>query len=425
MTRINRLVCQGFKSFGKRVELVFGDGFNCILGPNGSGKSNVIDAVCFVLGKSSSKSMRAEKAANLIYNGGKAKQPAKHGEVSIFFDNANRTFPTDDKEIKITRIVKKDGGSVYKINDQARTRTQVLDLLAMSKIDPDGYNIILQGDIVRLVEMSPLDRRLIIEEIAGISIYEEKKNKALLELDKVDQRLQEAEIILKERSTYLKELKSDRDHALKFKGLNDKIRSNKASFLKLQMNKKETEIAEIEARIVKHKTEVEKYRNAIAQFRLEIEEKKKEIEKLTKEIEVKGEKDQIAFQKELETARIDLATSKTKIASHGQEIIRVRDRVAQLERNKTDLSKKIADMNSEKDAYIKQKANLDTEVAGYEEKISTFKKKHHLEEETAALDGEIENIDKENEIKQNAINKLREEQRNCCAREIVANWKSE
>ncbi len=410
MTRINRLVCQGFKSFGKRVELVFGPSFNCILGPNGSGKSNVMDAICFVLGKSSAKSMRAEKAANLIFNGGKSKKGAGQGEVSIYFDNADKTFPTEDQEVKITRIVKKDGGSKYKINDQPRTRNQIIDLLAMAKIDPDGYNIILQGDIVRLVEMSPIERRLIIEEIAGISIYEEKKNQALLELDKVEKRLTEATIVLKERETYLKELKADRNQALKFKQLNDKIRSNKASYLKIQMNRKEKEISEIEERMVKYRTEIEKYRNEIAQLRVQIEEKKKEIEKITKEIETKGEKDQIEFQKELELARVQLATSKTKITSHSQEIERTKQRTEQLLRNKQELEKKIQSNNDEKAAYTTQKGTVQKELSDIEEKTKAFKKKHNIEEQTAELEKQTDLLDKRIEELQNKINRLREEQ---------------
>ena len=84
--------------------------------------SNVLDALCFVLGKSGAKSLRAEKTANLVYNGGKKNKPAKEGEVSIFFDNSKGTFPTDLKQIKVSRVIKKDGQSIYKINDKRRTR---------------------------------------------------------------------------------------------------------------------------------------------------------------------------------------------------------------------------------------------------------------------------------------------------------------
>ncbi|MFT4297629.1 MAG: AAA family ATPase, partial [Candidatus Woesearchaeota archaeon] len=195
ITKVNRLVLHGFKSFAKRTEIAFTDRFNVVLGPNGSGKSNILDALTFVLGKSSSKALRAEKSANLIYNGGKKKDPAKQGEVSIFFDNSNMEFPSEEKEIKITRIITKSGQSKYKINDKSRTRQQIIDLMGIAKINPDGYNIILQGDITNFCNMTTASRREIIEEIAGISIYEEKKNKALRDLDKVETNIKEAEIV--------------------------------------------------------------------------------------------------------------------------------------------------------------------------------------------------------------------------------------
>ena len=187
----------GFKSFAKRTELVFDQDFNVVLGPNGSGKSNVLDALCFVLGKRSAKALRAEKASNLIYNGGKKKEPSKNAEVSMVFDNSEKEFPTKDSEVKITRLINHRGMSTYKINDERRTRQQIIDMLALAKINPDGYNIILQGDITKFVEMSPNERREVIGEIAGISAYEEKKHKAMNELGKVDGKLGEADIVLK------------------------------------------------------------------------------------------------------------------------------------------------------------------------------------------------------------------------------------
>ncbi|TAL54147.1 MAG: hypothetical protein EPN86_04060, partial [Nanoarchaeota archaeon] len=133
MTRILRLVLHGFKSFAKRTEIVFDNTFNVVLGPNGSGKSNVLDSLCFVLGRSSSKSMRAEKLENLIYNGGKLKKPAEKCEVSIFFENKNKEFPLPDEVMKISRFVRKNGTSVYKINDRKATRQEIVDLLSSAR----------------------------------------------------------------------------------------------------------------------------------------------------------------------------------------------------------------------------------------------------------------------------------------------------
>ena len=230
----------GFKSFAKRTELLFGPQFNCILGPNGSGKSNVLDALCFVLGKTSAKSLRAEKASNLIYNGGKKKQPSKQAEVSIYFDNTSGIFPTEDKEIKVSRIVKARGNSVYKINDETRTRQQVVELLSLAKINPDGYNIILQGDIHGFVGMSSVEKRRVIEEVAGISVYEERKNKALKELEKVEGKVKEAEIVLTEKKVYLKGLESDKNTASKYKDAKEELSKAKATEIRLRIGNAET-----------------------------------------------------------------------------------------------------------------------------------------------------------------------------------------
>src|SRR3989344_835418 len=101
MTKINKLVMTGFKSFAQKTELVFGNTINTVLGPNGNGKSNLLDAICFVLGRTSSKSLRAEKSSHLIFDGGKTKKPAEKGQVDIYFDNLNGIFPVDTQEVKI------------------------------------------------------------------------------------------------------------------------------------------------------------------------------------------------------------------------------------------------------------------------------------------------------------------------------------
>ena len=184
MTKINKLEMKGFKSFAKRSELIFGDNFNCVIGPNGSGKSNILDALCFVLGRSSAKGLRSEKSANLIYNGGKLKNPAKEGEVSIYLDNSNKLFPCETPEVKVSRIVKHNGTGVYKINDKKCTKVEVQNMLAYGKITSEGFNIILQGDIVKFIDMKLEDRRKIIEEVAGINVYEEKRQKIIKKASK-------------------------------------------------------------------------------------------------------------------------------------------------------------------------------------------------------------------------------------------------
>ena len=175
MTHIKKLVMQGFKSFVRKTEIPFTPGINIVLGPNGSGKSNIADALCFVLGRLSIKSIRAAKARNLIFLGTKVASPSKEAMAEVVFDNSDKAFSIDRNEVSIKRIVRKTGQSIYKINNETKTRYEVLALLSQAGIDPNGFNIILQGEIQNLVRMYTEDRRKIIEEVSGISVYEIRK----------------------------------------------------------------------------------------------------------------------------------------------------------------------------------------------------------------------------------------------------------
>ena len=405
------MVMHGFKSFAKHTELQLGPEFNSVLGPNGSGKSNILDALCFVLGKSSSKSLRAEKSANLIYNGGKSKKPAKKGEVSIYFDNSNKRFPTDANEVKITRIVRHSGQSVYKINDKTRTRQEIVDLLNIAKINPNAYNIILQGDIIRFVEMHPIERRQLIEEISGISVYEEKKHKALLELQKVDERLKETEIVLTERNTYLKELKKDRDQALKYKEMNDKIKQNKASYLKIQMDNKQSEQRESRDKIEKSSLELKNINEKINKLKKQNEERKKEIEEITNEIEEKGEVEQVKLNKEIETLKIGLTKNNSRIDTCKNEINKIRQRKQDMQKTLTETGQKISELGQEKIRFQDQINNKQKERSEISNKLAEFRQKNRLDN-AGDIEKDVEEIDKKSEELQKQIHELREKQHN-------------
>ncbi len=425
ITRVTRLEIKGFKSFANKTELLFGDGYNCVLGPNGSGKSNVMDALCFVLGKGSSKEMRAEKSSNLIYNGGKLKNPAKEGEVSIFFDNTHKVFPeikdesrrkkSDehkyDTEIKITRLIKENGQSVYKINDKTKTRQEILDLLAFAKVNPDGYNIVLQGEIINLIEMSPLERRQMLEQIAGLSVYEEKKEKALRELQRVEDKMNEVEIILAERKTHLQELKRDRDQALKFKDLNDKIKRNKATILSRKIDVKSREFDALKKEIDEGNGKIAKLKEHITKIKETIEQRKHEIDRINKEIELKGEKDQVEIHKEVERLKIDLAVTRQRITNIDAEHTKIDERKQQLNNSLADITGRIATLLAQKKDAEGAMATKEKEYEQIEQKIKKFLEKNNLDS-VAAIDKEIEQIDKDAEIINEEIQKLREEQQN-------------
>ncbi len=411
MTRISRLVMQGFKSFAKRTELVFDGNYSVVLGPNGAGKSNVLDSLCFVLGRISSKDLRTEKLAHLIYNGGKAKQPASKAEVSIFFDNSKKAFPYPEQFVKVSRIIKPSGQSVYRINDTASSRQEILDLLALARIDPDGHNIVLQGDIIRFVEMSAEERRQVIEEIAGITVYEDKKKKAMSELEKVEARLKEAEILLSERKAHLRELKHDRDQALKYRELNDRIRANKATFLYLQIRQRESRKAEVEKGIAANEKEIAGLKSDIEKIRLAVSRKREEISLLNEELEHKAEQEQITIHRNIEQLRVSIGTNTSRISLSEGEISKILERREQLRADLAELEAKISNLEASKLSIAGRVERL---VAD-REKIEANLMKLRGSVDSADLvkiEAELGAIDRETEEKMQAMQLLVEQKQN-------------
>ena len=199
MNTLKRMKISGFKSFAEPTTINFEKKFNTIIGANGSGKSNILDALCFVLGRMSSKGLRTEKLGHLIFNGGKTSKPSTKAEISIFISNENRILDKNLDEVKITRVITKSGISTYYLNNIKSTRTQIIEMLKKISINPDGYNIILQGDILKVVNMTNKERRELIEEIADISNWEEKKQSSLRKLEKVELQLKDADLLLNEK----------------------------------------------------------------------------------------------------------------------------------------------------------------------------------------------------------------------------------
>lgn len=334
MSYIKKLVVSGFKSFARKTEFPFTPGINVILGPNGSGKSNVTDALCFVLGRLSIKSMRAAKASNLIFLGTKAGAPAKEAWVEIVFDNTDRMFESDSMEVSIKRIVRRNGQSIYKINGETKTRQEILGLLAQAGIDPNGFNIVLQGEIQNFVRMQAEDRRGVIEEVAGISIYEARKEKSLKELEKTEEKLKEVTAILRERSAYMANLEKEREAALKHKKLEEDIKKFKKSIIYSDLVKKKKEGDEVNKEIGIRNKEIDNQKKVVLTIRTTIENLENKIIDINSRIQKQTGFEQEKLNNEIANLRADLAGLTVKKESHEKKL---RD----LERQKENLGNTI------------------------------------------------------------------------------------
>ncbi len=278
--RITKMSMHGFKSFADRVQIPLPGGFNVVCGPNGSGKSNIIDAACFVLGTLSGKRLRAENFKDLVFKGGKSRSGSKEASVSVFLE---REKDGKKDEFVITRKINSSGDTQYKLNGKTVTRRRVVDILGELGVHPDGHNIIMQGDVTQLIEMSSEERRTIIDEVAGIAEFDEKKEKAKLELDKVEQKLNEAEIILEERRKALAGLEEQRKHAQRYRELQEHLKKLSASIFKKTLTKKTESKEDIEKKLLEFSQKLMELDEKLKLAEVKLEEAEKEMSSLIKE----------------------------------------------------------------------------------------------------------------------------------------------
>ena len=168
--RLKKLIIHGFKSFADRVEISFDGGITGVVGPNGCGKSNIADAVRWVLGEQSAKTLRGAKMEDVIFNGTEKRRRLAFCEVTLVFDNSDKSLPIDFAEVAVTRRVYRSGEGEYKINGTACRLRDIVDLFRDTGVGKDGYSLIGQGRIDEILSQKSEDRRQVFEEAAGIVI---------------------------------------------------------------------------------------------------------------------------------------------------------------------------------------------------------------------------------------------------------------
>ena len=353
-TTITRIVMQGFKSFNKKISVPLLTGFNTFCGPNGSGKSNVVDSICFVLGRISAKSLRADRLHELIFHGGNGKPAADQASVTLYLDNTNKTFPAyPDQEISFTRKVNRKGVSVYKIQGKTTTREKVVELLSSIGIYADGHNIVLQGDVTNIIEMNPVERRFIIDEISGIADYNDKRDRAKKDLESVDAKLKEAEIIITERYDLFKRLEEERNAALRYQQLQNRMQVLKASLAHRKLKNFEELSKALDDDISKKEAENEKLQKEVEQVEKELEQRERNMAGLVNKL-IDASK-RVEAEREISYLRTKIMISKDKIDSNRSEIERLASMIARL--SALDAGKFEGEMPRAVKAVIEQRLN--------------------------------------------------------------------
>ncbi len=207
----------GFKSFADPTVFQFDSGITGIVGPNGCGKSNVVDAVKWVLGEMSAKSLRGDGMLDVIFNGSSSRKPLGMAEVSLVFSNEDRRLPVDEPQVKITRRLYRDGTSEYLVNNRDSRLRDIREMFLDTGVGVDAYSLIEQGRISALLEANSIDRREIFEEAAGISRFKARKKETLRRLEKTDQNLAQTQLVLDEVLRQLRSIKVQAGKARNYK----------------------------------------------------------------------------------------------------------------------------------------------------------------------------------------------------------------
>ena len=233
--RLSKLILHGFKSFADKTEFAFDSPITGVVGPNGCGKSNVVDAVKWVLGEQSAKSLRGDAMLDVIFNGSGDRKPAGAAEVTLVFTNpagpdGSRKLQLDTDEVSVGRRLYRDGNSAYTLNGRTGRLMDVRDLFLDTGVGVDAYSVIEQGRVSQMLESNPQQRRLIFEEAAGISRFKAKKREAQRKLERVDQNLLRVNDIVEEVERRLRSVKVQAGRARTFKEHADRLSDLRLAF---------------------------------------------------------------------------------------------------------------------------------------------------------------------------------------------------
>ena len=318
--KLKAVEMQGFKSFPDRTKLTFDDGITVIVGPNGSGKSNISDAIKWVFGEQSVKSLRGAKMEDVIFGGSASRKPTGFAWVSLFIDNTDRSIDIDTDEVVITRRLYRSGESEYRINNNPVRLKDINETFMDTGLGRDGYSVIEQGKIAEIVSAKSTQRREIFEEAAGISKFRYRKTEAERKLTQAEDNLIRLRDIMQELEDRVGPLKAQSEKAKQYVVLAEEKKSLEISLWLEQLAKLGRQMAELE-----DKTLLAANDRTTAQKRLEeIERETEEIQQKTQELNlyIEHKRDRV---REWETAISDAkvnAAVKQNTVTHNEDTIR-------------------------------------------------------------------------------------------------------
>jgi chromosome segregation protein len=396
----------GFKSFADKTLLNFHEGITAIVGPNGCGKSNVLDAVRWVLGEQSAKSLRGDEMADVIFAGSEMRKPVGFAQVSLTFTDCAEELGIDWHDVRVTRRVYRDGNSEYLLNKTSCRLRDIQSLFADTGIGRAAYSMMEQGKIDMILSSRPEDRRAVFEEAAGVTKYKTQKREALRKLEATDANLLRIGDIIKEVKRQIGSLQRQAGKARRYQALHENLRVLDANYSRKQLDALQADLAHCQAEIARlaesgdaTRAKIDTGENELAQQRRALEEIDAEIASSRSEVqrldgEINAHRNRIQFNRQraeelnelIERSRNDIAAAETKRAQQDKEI---QEANALIE--KTNQALQIKEAELEKLTGLL--SGLRTERRAHESKLETLQKPaSEIESRIADLTEEISGL---------------------------------
>ena len=412
---LKRLELQGFKSFADKTILELMPGITTVIGPNGSGKSNISDAIRWVLGEQSMKSLRGTKSLDIIFAGTQNRKSLGFAEASLVFDNSDGALPIEYTEVTVTRKIYRSGETGYYINKVPCRLKDVLELFMDTGIGKDGYSIIGQGKIDEILSNKSEDRRHIFEEAAGIVKYRTRKQESEKKLEHTKLNLLRINDILAEIEGNLEPLQIQADKAKKYLNLREELKNIEIGLFVYNIEKYKQDLEKVVQDIEIMQSQCNDEEGRLERVKILKEELKSSIDEITETIENMSN---IGFesQKQIEQLNSDINVAKTRIANNNEnndrylkeieeqnaKIKELKDEIEQkeakkdnLKQNKEKFEKELNEKQAELDKLTEKLSSKELEIEGYKHTVEeNTDKKYELQSEINAQNINYQNFEK-------------------------------
>lgn len=400
---LKRLELKGFKSFPTKTDVLFNEGITAIVGPNGSGKSNISDAVRWVLGEQSIKSLRGDKLEDVVFAGTDTKKAMNYCEVALTIDNSDKKLDIEYSEITIKRRAYRSGESEFFLNNKSCRLKDIKELLLDTGIGKDGYSIIEQGKVDEILSNNPVNRRKVFDEACGISKYRYKKQEAERNLKNTKENLNRIEDIYVEIENQLKPLETQQKKAIKYLEIKEELK-------KIEVNSYISEIEELEVQA----KETLNHDKVLKDQMVSVKSKKETLEKSITDCDEELEEIDVKINKTIEYINTikgvinkkysELSVLNEKIKNCNSDIQRYTNEISYINKKISDDNLELKKLNESKDNTFKSLKDIENKIDEVEIKNKDKKESINKVSQTIeALKDEIINL---LDIKQNSANKL-------------------